>query len=170
MTLRAVRYWLMGAPTQPRTHVDAGYRAWRVVWSAALALATRSRRVLTTLAFLGIPSYRNEIVTLALVGHKTGISRPVTVAMISLDGRRYVGSANGKTPWLTNLAAMETVTLTFARDRPVVVRPTLLELGPERDAVIRATASRGPIHVRPMYWASRRHVIRAGVFCRLDPN
>ena len=75
---------------------------------------------------------------LSLVGRRTGKPRPVSVAMIALDDRRYVGAPNGTTAWLVNLAAMDMVMLTIGREPTLAVRPTPLELGPERDAVIRA--------------------------------
>ena len=58
--------------------------------------------------------------------------------MITLDDRRYVGAPNGTTAWIVNLAAMDMVMLTIGREPTLAVRPTPLELGPERDAVIRA--------------------------------
>ncbi|HEV2006576.1 MAG TPA: hypothetical protein VGQ85_08185 [Candidatus Limnocylindrales bacterium] len=150
-----------------RTHVDGGSPVWGIVWRAGFALIARSGPLLSMIVRLRVPTYES-IVGLAIVGRKTGRPRPVTVALINLDGRRYVGHANGAATWVTNLGAMDAVTLTVPRSPPVTVHPTPLFLGPERDAVIRAGAHSGPIHVRPLYWASRQHILRAGVFYRLD--
>lgn len=149
-------------------HVDAGSQSWRMIWRGAFAIAKRSGRVLSTLADLHVPTYRDEIVRIDLVGSKTGTPRPILVAMIEVGSRWYVGNPNGRSAWLANLGSMNTATLTLAGRSPVSVHPVPLVLGPERDAVIRATARRGPIHVRPLYWASRSHVLRPGVFYRLD--
>lgn len=161
----------MPNPAGQPTHLDSGNPGWRVVWRAAFAMARRTGPILSVLVRLGVPSYYGQIATLSLVGRRTGKARAVFVAMIMVDDRRYVGAPNGTTAWLVNLAAMETVMLTIAREAPLAVHPTPLELGPERDAVISAAGRRGPVHVRPLYWASRRHVRRTGVYYRLDaPN
>ena len=118
---------------------------------------------------LGVPSYYGEVAVLSLIGRKTGMARPVSVGLVVLGGRRYVGHANGMTAWLFNLAEMETVMLTIAREPALAVHPIALELGPERDAVIDAAGRRGPLHNRPLYRASRGHIRRAGIYYRLDP-
>lgn len=159
----------VATPIGGPTHIDLGSPRWRTIWGVAFAVAKRSGRILSTLARVGAPTYSNEIVTLSLVGRTSGVARPVLVAMIELNGRRYVGNPNGATAWISNLTAMDRVTLTFARKPPLTAHPTILRLGPERDAVVRATARYGPIHVRPLYRVSRGHVRRAGVFVRLDP-
>jgi len=155
-------------PADQRTHLDSGNPSWRIVWRTAFAIARRTGPVLSVMVRLGVPSYYGEIVTLSLVGRRTGKARPVSVAMVTLDDRRYVGAPNGTTAWIVNLAAMDIVMLTIGREPTLAVRPTPLELGLERDAVIRAAGRRGSVHVRPLYRASRGHVRRAGVYIRLD--
>ena len=155
--------------TERRTHVDDGIAVWRIVWRAGFAVIRRLGPVLDFLVQLRVPTY-DGIVRLGVVGRKTGAPRPATVTMIELAGRRYVGHASGSATWVTNLGAMDAVTLTLPHSPPVSVHPMLLFLGPERDAVITAGAHSGPIHVRPLYWASRQHILRAGVFYRLDPT
>ena len=51
---------------------------------------------------------------------------------------------------------------------PIQVHSTPLGLGPEPEAAIRPTARREWLVVRPFYWASRRHILRAGDTHRLD--
>jgi hypothetical protein len=155
------------ASSEP-THIDEGSHAWRSTWRVAFAIAKRSGPVLWALADLHVPTYWDGIVRIDLIGSRSGQPRPILVALIDVGGRWYVGNPNGQSAWLTNLGSMETATLTRAGQSPVSVHPVPLALGPERDAVARATAHHGPIHVRPLYWASSSHVRRAGVFYRLD--
>jgi len=155
--------------TERRTHVDDGIAVWRIVWRAGFAVIRRLGPVLDFLVRLRVPTY-DGIVRLGVVGRKTGAPRPATVTMTDPAARRYVGHASGSATWVTNLGAMDAVTLTLPHSPPVSVHPMLLFLGPERDAVITAGAHSGPIHVRPLYWASRPHILRAGVFYRLDPT
>lgn len=120
-------------------------------------------------AFQGLPLPSTDgIVELHLVGRKTGRRRDVLVGMSRIDGRLYVGHPNGPTAWLANLAAADAATLQIKHQPPIQVRSVPLDLGPERDAAIRATARQEWLVIRPVYWASRRHILRAGVYHRLD--
>src|SRR5258706_12665357 len=163
-------YYDREVSTRPalQTHVDAGNPIWHVVWRATYVVTRRLGRLVQFLVALRVPSFDNEIVKLSLVGRKTGRPRPVLVTLLSVDGRWYVGHPDGQTAWLANLGAAESVALTLPRQPPVHVRSVPLGLGGERDAVIRATATQQPMPVRPLYRASRRHVLRAGIYHRLE--
>jgi hypothetical protein len=150
-----------------QTRVDDGVKAWRVTWLVLFGMARRLNVVMVRFRGLPLPS-TSEIVQLRLVGRKSGKPRDVLVGMSRIDGRMYVGHPNGPTAWLANLAASEVVTLEVKHEPPIQVHPVPLVLGPERDAAIRATGSQEWLAVRPFYWASRGHILRAGVYHRLD--
>lgn len=158
----------MSTRSAPPRHVDAGNPVWHLVWRVGYVIARRWGRLMQVLVALRVPSFDNEIVKLSLVGRKTDRPRPVLVTLLRVDGRWYVGHPDGPAAWLANLGAATSVKLTIPRRPPVYVRSVPLGLGPERDAVIRATASQQPIPVRPLYWASRQHTLRAGVYHRLE--
>lgn len=149
------------------TRIDDGVRAWRVTWNVLFAFTRRTGALMRGFRGLPLPTTK-EIVQLQLVGRKTGRRRDVLVGMSRIDGRLYVGHPNGPTAWLANLAAAETATLQIKDQPPVQVRSVPLALGPEREAAIRATAKQEWLFIRPVYWASMRHVLRAGVYHRLD--
>jgi len=149
------------------SRVDDGVLAWRVTWRVLFAITRRTGAFMR--AFRGLPLPSTEgIVELSLVGRKTGRRRDVLVGMSRIDGHLYVGHPNGPTAWLANLAAADAATLRIKHEPPVQVRSVPLDLGPERDAAIRATARQEWLIIRPVYWASRRHILRAGVYHRLD--
>ena len=154
---------------QPMTHVDAGNPAWRIAWRAGYAIARHWGRPMRALVALGVPTFAGHIVELALVGRRTGRPRHVLVTLIRLDGRWYVGHPNGPASWLANLGAADSVKLTVLGQRPVQVRSIPLEIGTERTAVIRETARQQPILARTMYRAAQHHILRAGVYHRLEP-
>ena len=150
-----------------QTHVDDGVYAWHVTWRVLFFMARRTNALMRAFRGLPLPS-TSEIVELRLVGRKTGRRRDVLVGMSRIDGRMYVGHPNGPTAWLANLAAADVATLQVKHQPPVQVRSVPLGLGPEREAAIRATGSQEWLVIRPFYWASRRHILRAGVYHRLD--
>jgi hypothetical protein len=148
--------------------VDDGGVVWRSTWRAVYAVFRRADWFTRALVALRVPTYADAIVELGLVGRRTGLPRPVLVGLLRIDDRLYVGHPSGSTPWLANLAAADAVTLR-ARNRPQLrVHSTPLVLGLERDAAIRAAARQEPLPMRPIFWASRRHSLRAGVYHRLD--
>jgi hypothetical protein len=149
------------------THVDAGNPVWRRIWKAGYVVARRWGPLMRLLVALRVPTFDKEIVELSLVGRQTGRPRPVLVTLLTVGGRWYVGHPNGTAGWLANLAAAKSAMLTIPRQAPVRVRSIPLGLGPEREAVIRATASQQPIPIRPIYRAARNHILRAGVYHRL---
>jgi hypothetical protein len=154
-------------PAADQTRVDDGVFAWRATWRVLFAITRRTGPLMRAFRGLPLPS-TSEIVELHLVGRRTGRPRRVLVGMSRIDGRMYVGHPNGPTPWLANLAATDAATLQIKHQPAVQVRSVPLRLGPERDAAIRATARQEWLFVRPFYWASQRHILRAGVYHRLD--
>jgi hypothetical protein len=158
----------MRRPDRYATHVDAGNPVWRVVWRGIYVIGRRWGRLIRLLVAVRMPSFEPVIVELDLVGRRSGRPRPVLVTLIHVAGRLYVGHPNGPAGWLSNLEGARSVRLTMARAAPVLVRSIPLGLGPERDAVIRATATQQPIPFRPLYRASRGHILRAGVYHRLE--
>ena len=150
------------------TRVDDGYLAWRVTWRAFYLVARRFGWLVRILVAAGAPSFEDRILELSLVGRRTGRPRPVLVTVIRLRGAWYVGHPNGPAGWLANLEAAGVVTATLLGSPPVRLRSMPLPLGPERTAVIRATSSEQLIPARPLYWAARGHILRAGIYHRLE--
>ena len=151
------------------THAGPGKRRWRIAWRAAYVVARRWGPFVRLLVLVRVPGFDNEIVELALVGRRTGRPRPVLITLIRVDGSWYVGHPNGPRPWLENLAAVDSVVMRLPRQAPVRVRPVVLALGPERDAVIEATGFQQPSPGRWLYRAARGHILEAGIYFRLEP-
>jgi hypothetical protein len=155
-------------PNRYTTHIDNGNPLWRTIWRCGYFIARRWGRLMRLVIAMRVPSFDREIVELALVGRRTGRPRPVLVTLLQVDGRWYVGHPNGPAAWLANLAASPSVSLTIPRQPPLRVRSIPLGVGPERTSVIWATATQQPIPFRPIYRASRSHIMRAGVYHRLE--
>src|SRR5207237_7365901 len=81
-----------------------------------------ARRSLRVAALLG----PNALITVR--GRKTGLPRTTPVALVDLDGRRWVIGTFGETNWVRNLRTAGEATLTVGRKREDV-RAT--ELSPE---------------------------------------
>jgi hypothetical protein len=148
--------------------VDGGELAWRIAWRGFYLVARRFGWLVRLAAAAGVPSFEDRILRLDLIGRRTGRPRPVLLTLIRLRGAWYVGHPNGPAAWLGNLKAAGVVTATLLGSPPVRLRATLLPVGPERTAVIRATSSEQIIPARPLYWAARGHIMRAGIYARLE--
>jgi deazaflavin-dependent oxidoreductase (nitroreductase family) len=75
---------------------------------------------------LGLPFGPNVLLT--VVGRTSGVPRTFPVAILELDGRRYVQSPFGEVNWVRNLrAAGEAVVVRGGRQEPV----RAVELAPE---------------------------------------
>ncbi len=107
-------------------------------------------------------------VDLEVRGRRSGEPRRVLVGLLRVDGRWYVGHPNGPRQWTENLAAAREARV-IARGWSVGVRAERLAAGPERDAVIVATASQQPFPGNLAYRAARRHILAVGDYFRLDP-
>lgn len=110
------------------------------------------------------------IVELRFVGRRTGRPRRILVTLLGRDGRWYVGHPNGEAAWLRNVAASGWVDVEPPAAHGPRFRVERLGPGPERDAVIRATADQQPFPANLMYRAARRHVAAVGVYVRLVPD
>ena len=148
--------------------VDGGSLAWRIAWRAFYLVARRFGWLVRLAVAAGLPSFEDGILELQLVGRRTGRPRPVLVTLIRHRGAWYVGHPNGPASWLANLRAAGVVTATLLGSPPVRLRAVPLPVGPERTAVIRATSREQLIPARPLYWAARGHILRAGIYCRLE--
>jgi hypothetical protein len=105
---------------------------------------------------------------LEVVGRRTGRRRRVLLGIIQLDGRRYVGHPNGEVSWTSNLLAAGTARLIVPGQASVPVTSILLEPGPERTAVIIATAHQQPFPGNVVYRLARRHILAVGRYFRLE--
>lgn len=105
---------------------------------------------------------------LEVMGRRTGARRRVLLGVIQLDGRRYVGHPNGEVSWTANLLAAGTARLIIPGQASVPVTSVLLEPGPERTAVIRATAHQQPFPGNVVYRLARRHILAVGRYFRLE--
>ena len=149
--------------------VDAGSLGWRIAWRAMYAIVRHLGPVVRLFVAAEVPTFPDRILELGLVGRRTGRPRPVLVTLITLRGRWYVGHPNGRAGWLANLAAAESAPARLLGQAPVRVRSVPLGLGAERTAVILETARQQPILARQLYRAAQRHILRAGVYHRLEP-
>jgi deazaflavin-dependent oxidoreductase (nitroreductase family) len=135
---------------------------WRVVY-AWLRLTDVWLRAAWQLGGLGITA------RLSVRGRRTGRDRSVLVGLLRVDGIWYVGHPNGKADWTRNLEAIGTAEVRPWRGPPIAVRASRLPDGPERDAVIHATAHQQPFPGNILYRASRRHILAVGTYFRLTP-
>jgi hypothetical protein len=160
---------------------------WDLVFRAGYAVIRRLGPLVMAAIDANLPGFRG-FVELPLRGRRTGKSRPAVLTLLVVDGRWYVGHPNGRADWTYNLEAeteteaeagasedgtpdrprLATIELVRPGRHPVRVRPVLLPEGPERTAVIRATARQQPFPANLLYRAARRHILRVGVYYRLE--
>jgi deazaflavin-dependent oxidoreductase (nitroreductase family) len=67
---------------------------------------------------LGIPLGPNALIT--ILGRKSGLDRTTPVALVEIDGRRWVIGTFGETHWVRNLRAAGEATITVRRRQEVV--------------------------------------------------
>ena len=156
------------APGAARLSVDRGSFGWRITWRAAYAVVRHLGLLVRLVVIADVPTFSDRILELALTGRRSGKQRPVLVTLITLRGHWYVGHPNGRAGWLANLEASDAISATLLGRPPVRVRSVPLSVGPERTAVIRETARQQPILARQLYRAAQRHILRAGVYHRLE--
>jgi deazaflavin-dependent oxidoreductase (nitroreductase family) len=75
----------------------------------------------------GVPMAFNGLITVP--GRKTGIPRTTALAIVNVDGRRWVWSPWGEVNWVQNLRAAGRATVTFRRQEDEV---RAVELDPEQ--------------------------------------
>lgn len=110
-----------------------------------------------------------NVVRVVLVGRRSGAERPVFLGLLRVGGRHYLGHPDRACAWTLNLDAAGGGVLESrdgSRERFIV---TLLEPGPEREAVIRATFHQHPFPGGPLYWLFRGNLRAVGRFYRLEP-
>lgn len=107
-------------------------------------------------------------VELTVARRKTGQPRSRLVGLLRAYDRDYVGHPNGDVGWTRDLAAAGTATITWASGDGVELAATRLSSGDERTAAIRAT-SQQPFPGNVIYRLARRHILRVGVYFRMDP-
>jgi deazaflavin-dependent oxidoreductase (nitroreductase family) len=78
-----------------------------------------ARRVLRVGPLLG----PNALITVR--GRKSGVPRTTPIALVEIDGRRWVIGTFGDTNWVRNLRAAREATLTVGRNREKVVADEL---------------------------------------------
>jgi hypothetical protein len=104
---------------------------------------------------------------LTVPGRRSGQARSVLVGLINVEGRWYVGHPNGEVAWTANLRASRRATLAPTPAVAVEVAAEPLGPGPERDAVIVATAAQQPFPANLVYRLARRHILSEGRYFRL---
>ncbi len=148
--------------------VDGGSVGWRIAWRASYTIVRHLGPLVRLVVAADMPTFSERILELKLTGRRTGRPRTVLVTLIRLGGNWYVGHPNGRAGWLANLDASGPVWATVLGQAPVRVQSVPLALGPERTAVIRETARQQPILARSLYRAAQGHILRAGVYHRLE--
>jgi hypothetical protein len=107
---------------------------------------------------------------LTVRGRRTGRERSVLVGLLNVDGRHYVGHPNGPVDWTHNLAAAGQARVAQLPGVWATLRAVQLSDGPERDAVISATARQQPFPGNLVYRAAQRHIRAVGVYFRLEAS
>ena len=141
-------------------------RGWDLAFRVAYAIVRLTDPLLRWTWFsvgLGITS------RLTVRGRRTGRRRSVLVGLIRVDRRWYVGHPNGEVGWTANLRSEGRAELAPRPEAPVDVLAEPLPPGPERDAVIRATAEQQPFPANLLYRGARRHILSQGRYFRLEP-
>jgi hypothetical protein len=107
---------------------------------------------------------------LTVRGRRSGRQRSVLVGLLNVDRHQYVGHPNGPVDWTRNLAAAGEACVAQLPGMWATLRAMPLSDGPERDAVIAATARQQPFPGNLIYRAARRHIKAVGVYFRLEPS
>lgn len=107
---------------------------------------------------------------LTVRGRRTGRERSLLIGLIRVDRRWYVGHPNGEVAWTANLRSERRARIAPRPEAPLDVTAEPLEAGPERDAVILATAEQQPFPANLLYRGARRHILSVGRHFRLEPR
>ena len=103
-------------------------------------------------------------------GRRTGLPRPVFLGLLRVGEGAYLGHPDVACAWTLNMEAAGGGELERRDGRRLRFSAELLEDGPEREAVIRATFRQHPFPGDLLYWLSRRHIRSVGRFYRLAPR
>ena len=109
-----------------------------------------------------------NVVRVIVMGRRSGRPRSVFLGLLRVGGRRYLGHPDTSCAWTLNLDAAGGGELEGRDGEREPFRAVLLEPGPEREAVIRATFRQHPFPGTLLYWLSRRHIRAVGRFYRLS--
>lgn len=109
-----------------------------------------------------------NVVRVWVVGRRTGLERTVFLGLLRVGPHRYLGHPDIACAWTRNLEAAGGGQLEGREGTRAAFVATLLEPGPERDAVIRATFTQHPFPGGPIYWLFRRNLRTYGRFYRLS--
>ncbi|MCV0404420.1 MAG: hypothetical protein K5924_12070 [Chloroflexi bacterium] len=107
---------------------------------------------------------------LSVRGRRTGRERSVLVGLIRVDRTWYVGHPNGEVAWTANLRTVGRAVVAPRPEASIDVAAEPLPPGPERDAVILATAEQQPFPANLLYRGARRHILSEGRYFRLRPD
>jgi hypothetical protein len=107
---------------------------------------------------------------LTVRGRHSGRERSVLVGLLSVGQHQYVGHPNGPADWTRNLATAGEARVAQLPGISATLRAVPLSDGPERDAVIAATARQQPFPGNLIYRAARRHITAVGVYFRLESS
>jgi hypothetical protein len=142
--------------------------AWSLAWRAGYRLVRMLDPLIRSWIANDLPGL-NATVELRFVGRRTGRQRKVLVTLLSHEGHWYIGHPNGEAAWVRNVEAAGWVEIDPPGALGPRVRVERLADGPERDAVIRATAIQQPFPANVMYRLAQRHISAVGVYHRLEP-
>jgi hypothetical protein len=118
---------------------------------------------------LGLPGL-GGVVELHVAGRRSGLDRRILVTLLHVDKGWYVGHPNGESAWTRNLEAAGVARVDPPPAGGDVVQVVRLPVGPERDAVVRATRTQQPFPGSLVYRAANRHIAAVGVYFRLVLN
>ena len=140
-------------------------------WSVAFRAWYRLLRVIDApLMWLVRTRGFGNVVVLRVTGRLTGRDRSLPLGLLTVGERRYVGHPSGDTAWTLNLRASEEASIESATVPAWRFWPQVLDPGPERDAVVRATFRQHPFPGNAIYRLAGRHVSTNGVFFRLEAS
>ena len=139
--------------------------AWTVAFRLTYALLRLIDPLVRWTWFVGIGITSK----LTVPGRRTGRDRRVLVGLLRLDGRWYVGHPNGEVDWTANLRSAGRARVALRPEAPIDVLSRPLEDGPERTAVIIATAEQQPFPGNLLYRGAQQHILAVGRYFRLEP-
>ena len=140
---------------------------WNTTFRVAYALVRLLDPLLRWTWFSGGLGITSKLI---VRGRRTGRPRSVLVGLLRVGGRLYVGHPNGEVAWTANLRSAGRARIAPRPETPVDVLAVPLDDGPERDAVIVATAEQQPFPANLLYRGARRHIFREGRYFRIEPR
>jgi hypothetical protein len=165
----------MGAtPVSPTKHRPAYHLPMARpsgAWRLSLRVFYRVLRLLDPILRLWWGAFGIGITAqLTVRGRRSGRQRSVLVGLLNVDRHQYVGHPNGPVDWTRNLAAAGEARVAQLPGMWATLRAVPLSGGPERNAVIAATAHQQPFPGNLVYRAAQRHIKAVGVYFRLEPS